>query len=349
MTRDRHLNILLIIISIIVCISFFVGLPYLTTKSYALGTIILSVCLLTMVGLIWYLGQEEKKDLKKELKKEFIYIFHDSTVAWIIGLWVGSVISGFVLLFFGVFDYTHAEVNPSAFDIVSIYVGSVLGVLAIRAFYKSLHPIYDELELIKQITSDLNNAKNNASIWFSFPALNLCQFRVVTHLVKHGGKEFKEYTTALNTKITQEHSEFHGICYNKDNINKLFDKYGEINNDSLITNLADAIIACKNVAGGFVDSIKGAESNNLKSKFYEMIPENPVESFIIIGDVVYTIQAWGLPVYKVTEINGTKVGKFENPFKGATTSKLVKLIAYRQHDGELARTIIERTKTIINI
>ena len=213
--------------------------------------------------------------------------------------------------------------------------------MAIRAFYESLHPIYDELDLIKRITRDLNDIRGNVAIWFSFPGLNLCQFRVSTHLVKDGNEEFEAYTRALNEKIKSPNIEFHGICYDHSDIDKLFDKYGDINKtNTKIVNLAEAIAVCKSTAKMFVDDIKSAQTHSYKSSYYKMLPENPVESFVIIGDIVYTIQAWGLPVFKN--------GNFEDPFKGNTDVKLVKLIAYRQHDGELAKTIIERTKTIIN-
>ena len=341
MTRFKPLNILLIFLSILICIAFFVLLPYKLKESYQIGLAILGTCLFAILILWIVLNFESNSEVKKELLKEFIYIFHDSTIAWVLGLLVGSIISGTIMLFFGKLKYTHAEVNPSAFDIVSIYVGSVLGVLAIRAFYKSLHPIYNELDLIKMITKDLASAKANEKIWFSFPAFNLCHFRVETNIRNTGKEDFEAFVEELNAKISSNHYEVNGICYTKDNIEKLYDKYGEINASSIeATKLANAVSNCKSVASGFYDNMTTTTATSMKTNYFPLKPENPIESFVIIGEIVYTIQAWGLPIFKN--------GNFEDAFTRATGSKLVKLIAYRQHDKELSRTIIERTKSILN-
>lgn len=213
MKRIKVVNFILILGFILLTVFYFVGLPYFFEESWSIGLWILGSTTFISLILFLILLSEDNKYLRKELKKEFYYIFHDSTVAWTIGLLLGSLIASFVLIAFGIFKYTHAEVNPSAFDIVSIYVGSVLGVLAIRAFYKSLHPIYDELELIKMLTIDFSTIKPNDKIWFSFPAFNLYHFRSQTNPRKIGTNEFTEFVEELNAKIGTSDYEFNGVCY----------------------------------------------------------------------------------------------------------------------------------------
>jgi len=342
MKKIRPLNFFLILIAIAICICFYVGLPYLTTKSSFIGIIILFVCSLAVFGLILYFKIFDN-EIVKELKKEFKYLFHDSTLSWIIGLLLGSIITGFVLLGFGFTEYTHAEVNPSAFDIVSIYIGCVLGSLAIRAFYKSLHPIFDEFDLIKKITTDLKEVEEGEEVWFSFPGLNLCQFRIETNVSKKGIEIFDLYVSTLNDIIgSNKKVPFHGICYSKKYIDMLFDTYGEINkSDPQLVNIENAKTACKNCANKFVENIISA-TGEYNSTFYEMSPDNHVGTFVIIGDIVYTIQALGLPFYNFME------NTFEDPFRGcAPDKKLVKLIAYRLYDKQLAETIRTRTQTLV--
>jgi|GEM_PF-6350795 len=335
------IKIVLVFILIAICISCYVILPYCYNESWKVGLCILVGSIILAGVFIIILWQERFQVLRTQLLKEYKYLFHDATPAWVIGLLIASFISGLILLAFGGLGYNNSEINPSSFDIVSLYVGCILGVVAIRAFYMKLHPIYDELKLIREITIDLKGASKEDVVWFSFPGLNLCEYRIQTHQNKLGLSDFNEYKNALNEKINNGEYEFHGICFDKDNIDKLFDKYGEINKNGTASTLSDdAVKTCKETAKQFIDSIESAKTNNKKSSLYKMLPENPVEAFVIIGDIVYTIQAWGLPVFKN--------GNFEDPFKGSiANTKLVKLIAYRQHDGELAKTIIERTKTIV--
>lgn len=337
------IKVALVFSLIALCIGCYVILPHYCNESWKVGLWILGLTILGIIIFSLSLARDRHQALRIQLWNEFKYLFHDATPAWIIGLMVASFISGLILLAFGSMEYSNPEINPSAFDIVSLYVGCILGVVAIRAFYMKLHPIYDELKLIREITFDLESASKEDIIWFSFPALNLCEYRVMTHPHKLGLDDFTKYKNALNEKITNEEYEFHGICFDKPNIDKLFDKYGEINKNGIANNVSTvAVTTCKGTAKQFIDSIISATGNSKKSSLYNMDPANPVEAFVIIGDVVYTIQAWGLPVYKN--------GNFEDPFKGENnaSTKLVKLIAYRQKDGELAKTIIGRTKTIVS-
>ncbi len=340
--KHKGSNLFGVIVGVLICIAFYAFLPYWKDNTIIIGWIIIGICALTFFLLFLYLQQDKTKELKKKLLKESAFIFQNSAIAWFIGLWVASFITAIVLLFFGYGKYPSlANVNPSAFDIVSIYVGSVFGVLAIRAFFEEMHPIYDELELIRKITEDLNDAKKSTTIWFSFPAFNLCHFRIATGYVKPKHNELSNFFNALGKTISDNEYEFNGICYTIDNINKLYDKYGEINADiAEETILSDAINKCKDKAKNFVEQMQSAASTNQRTKHHIMNPENPIENFFIIGNIVYTIQAWGMPVFKD--------GEFQDPFQGIQPDeKLVSLIAYRQNDGELAKSIITRAQFIV--
>lgn len=339
-------HILLVLVAILICILLFVGLPYCFDSNLILGLVMLIITLVFGFILFLYLSSKEQEYNKEKLENEFKYIFKNSHLSWILGLWLATLISSVIIMFFGISKVGHIEFNPSAFDIVGLYTSTILGMLAIRSFFDKLHPITDEIELIEKITKDLDRAKSGAHIWFSFPAFNLGQFRVESGVV-NGDKKLEKYLDALTTKINNEKFYFNGICYSQDNIEKLYEQYAIINKPKFKQEhqklIHKAKQKCIDKANLFVNSLKESEKNNQNGKYYEMNPESPLESFIIIGSIVYTIQAWGMPIY-----NGSD---FEDPFKGdveeGEDKKLVKLIAYRQENKYLSKTIIQRTKSLL--
>lgn len=328
-------KLIIILVNLAITVAFFTFLP-----RYCDG-IILGIAIFVITVFTFYLQYNlfVKNYLKDKLKQEAKFLFNDP-VSWILGFAIGSFLSGLIIFSLGIGKYSNTDVNPSSFDIMGIYIGSILGVIAVRSFYQNLHPIYDELELIELLTEDLIQAKEDDIIMFSFPAFNLCEFRTEAKLV-NGEKEFKAYTDELNSRINTYNNHFHGFCYTAEDIKKLYDTYITMN-----SHLAKGIDlntvkeTCITTASDFITLMQTQKSKSKNTKFHPIDPENPIEPFFIIGNIVYTLQTWGLPYFRE--------GKFHDPFVGSTNDKLVRLIARRQVDKQLAKSIIHRTNTISN-
>lgn len=354
--RKKITNLFIVIVAILVIILCLVLVPYKSSNPLIIGGVLLIFAIVYAIVLAICLNNEE--DLRKNLKEEFKYIFtEDAWIGWSLGLIIGSVLVGAVFLAFGagkVFDLK--DVNPSAFDIMGIYVGAILGVLAIRAFYKELHPIYELENLMKYLSKDLESlaksieegkATPHPKVWFSFPGLNLGQFRVEAGLADTAEINiYNEVKGRLENLIGKTEVELVAIALEEADIKELYKCYGE-----MFTNLENskkliAIQRCGEDAAKLVCAIKNTATLNTNSRFVPRPKEFPAESFIIINDIVYTMDAWGFPIWKDN--------KFTSPYTNYVSSlkareKLVSFIAYRRHNKSLAETIIERTSKFYDI
>ena len=382
--RYNWKTIILNISASLICIYCFVnprdiyGWLHYLGNTYDVSIIGLVLCFIGIIlcFLMYLINRNNQRELIRQLKSELFHIFSDSS-SWSLGIGVASFLCGAIIFLFNYKD----PFNSSAFDIASVYISSILGVLAIRAFFEKLHPIYDVINLLQFINKDLieletniNNKINKkdvkAEVWFSFPGLNLGQFRVDAELGTNSEDKiiYREFIDILRKTIHNEFVSFHVIALNPENISLLYKCYAEqfikqSNKDKIL----NAENKCIEKAIELIDQVKMANNDN--TKFYEQRPEANIDAFIIVGDIVYTIQAWGFPIYKEGSFrpaykNNHKQKKdislnFMDPIKNILckhcnmsiidneNDKLVSLIAYRQYNNELAKAIVERTKNIL--
>lgn len=328
-------KIVIVLINLVLTVSFFTVFPRRFSGS-ELGFFVFFASLVAFYLQYKFLIKPYQKE---KLKNEASLLFNDP-ISWVVGFAIGSLLCGIIILSLGLGNYSNTDVNPSSFDIMGIYIGSILGVVAVRSFYQNLHPIYDELELIELLANDLQKAGDRDEIIFSFPAFNLCEFRTVAKLV-NGEKEFTSYVDALQSRISTKENSFQGYCYSSTNIKKLYETYATMNqNLPEGVDLGNVKNRCITTANNFVEMMQNENAASKNTKFSEIDPENPLESFIIIGNVVYTLQTWGLPYYRD--------GEFHDPYVGEYRDKLVSLIARRQVDKQLAKSIKKRINTISN-
>jgi hypothetical protein len=240
---------------------------------------------------------------------------------------------------------------------LSLYVGVVAAVLGIHIFYKKTVPITDVNLLLRLIAADLRRWKPlGTEIWFAYPALNIGYYRKLQHFGKSLAeqvdctvipdddpytlfwKALREIMPRVNraVAITYTASLYIDLykCYDR----QMHDPMG----DAFATSCADEAMRLTEM---FHDV------RHREAEVREVAPQNFPSHVIIIGDVVYSILSYGLPLYyeftpthEATsfELNRVNSGRFLGVEKEPAT-----LLVYRREDAGLAKLITSHLRLLL--
>lgn len=210
----------------------------------------------------------------------------------------------------------------TVYNLMGIYFSCIALPLTIRIFYKKTAPIININELLYEITQDFDKLHKNANkkVWIIYPALNIGHFR-----------EAKNYNMFREKLIcgSLNDIEINTVTYDPNLYKPMYNAYNSQNKSK---DPADIVHKSYTEA---TDLIRILAAHN-KSTNFILPPENFPSQIIIIGNIVYTIISFGLPVYKANNESKDEGqnGKFESTPNGR--NNLAKLIAYRREDNELS-------------
>jgi hypothetical protein len=304
-------------------LTFGIHLRYRNPPFYAWIPLIIG--LLTLFIHILYLALE-RRDQLHGLWIELMSILRVRS-AWSIGSGLACLVIG--IYFFFPSDSNLANRYQGA---LGLYLGTLGTTLAIDIFYKKTAPITDIYTLLETILSDLvNSCPDNSRLWFVFPALNIGYYRTLdkcqiederngemndNEIYYKFRKEFKEKVRRLGKKSNAK-----AITYPISLYEPLYSRYEDSHRPKTIQNSRKARI------DGCADDAEGlARTEGLIIR--EIAPEIFPQHVIIIGDIVYTVMSYGLPIYDSAT----------SSFTGGEEA-LVSLLVYRRKDVTLANKI----------
>ncbi|MEO9850184.1 MAG: hypothetical protein ABJH72_09720 [Reichenbachiella sp.] len=327
-------SILILISYIVSPILIWYGLKWLNVFSlFWIGFIILVLSLILLVIYIQFLRIRHHSQFE-ELLFGFSYIWKDASTAWILGILTATIITSFALiLLFIESEDTQDIFISNIYDIIAIYSGTVLGSLALKSFVDKIAPIYSVEKALKLITDDLQRANKNgdSTIRISFPALNIGQFRSDAKIVEDGF--FSEYKSQLTKLIDKKSADLKVYTYPKDLYKPLYEAYARtFNLDSTTKGGKEIIDLCVGTAEEMVDMIDKDYKEN--SAWIPLPPAIFPPHVIIIDDILYTIQTWGLPYYKDKQFHPPER-------KGEDKQKLARLVVYRQKITKLSNLVLK--------
>lgn len=134
------------------------------------------------------------------------------------------------------------------------------------------------------------------------------------------------------------------ITYSVSSYQNLYQSYHKMVKSPLKQRIDEARLlnACVKHATDLLTIFKNEQNKNRTAKVVvkEIHPrENFPQHVIIIGDIIYIIASYGLPIYD-NNLNDFVVPKGEE--------KVADLLTWRRRDGELADTIIRHLKNLTN-
>lgn len=312
--------------------------------------------------IIWLMRQKDVHDFNNfwgELK----YLFTNGKPAWILGLAISNIIIAF---YFFIPSLSHVDRFGTSF---TIYIGVLVIFLGIHYLYEKEAPLIGTMSLLEKLNKDLDNFKGGY-LYFVFPALN---FGFYTEAIINGKKIFGpqngSYTFFEKTSLAadlgiklndiktrksiQLPSKSKAIIYkydaNENYLNKLYaayhymiseeekcQKYIQENKISELKGSIEALYQNEAV-------INCVESAKLISSIFEEKAEIKPNEFIIqpiivIGNIVYMIADYGMPIYDEDE-------KFFVPLKNE--GQPIELICWRRTDAVLAQQIVNHIDRFI--
>ena len=304
--------------------------------------------------LLWYIEVEiQGGDEVRELIGQLRFIMYNAKAAWSVGSGLIAIVVGLYL-----WVYLDDKTQPGdVFRVVSPIYLTVLGVsLGTHVLYKKTAPIIGTERLLEAIYDDLKSvysSKKHPYVWLVYPALNIGFYRNRRAAWKEGvgftdHSIFRKIETVIQAIITSTeilNVELYAVAYPHALYKELYTVYHNSHkatkeiNDTNGQQVVDTCISSANRLLKLFDIrsnvfAKGDQETTLvsaeeKGEIFacEIHPNKFPQEVIIIGDVVYIIASYGLPMYTN--------GHFE-PFP---STNLAYLISWRRHDPELAKTV----------
>jgi hypothetical protein len=326
--------ILIIVASVILpCRLIYIGVEraeFRTLPDYTIWLLITGA--LTIIVHLIYIASERLEYFTSVLDK-FLFLFQ-SRSAWS----MGSSLACFVV---GLYFYFPSDGNlANRFQgSLGIYAGVLGTTLAVDIFYENLAPITDVNKLLAKIVSDLESSRRraNSRLWFVYPALNIGYYRTLLYLGKENEDEripSDHIYSRFRTKLKETVFELGGqgtakaITFPVSLYKPFYERYEE-------THGTKGSPSTKRIERCSEDAQILFKAEGFKTK--EINPEIFPQHVIIIGDIVYTIMSYGLPVYDPSS------GKFQGGEK-----ELASLLVYRKKDASLAKKISEHLDKLIS-
>lgn len=278
------------------------------------------------------------KDELHDFWAECKFMVVHATTAWSLGGGVACILTGAYFFF-----SSHGNFFERYAGAVAIYVTVIGATLAVHAFYRQTAPITDMDVLLRRLIDDLNDAKKESALWIIYPALNLGYYRNR----QQNGAELaddhicNEFKTALgNCAQRLGPQRAVAITFHKGLYAKLFECYDMMIRTKNGKSDLECVSDCTKEASSCLRHFVGWPEEKL-GFHCPVLPREFPQQMVIIGDIVYSIMSYGLPIYKADTrpddpASDIFYGEF-HPIGGE--HKPVLLLAYRRVDATLADSV----------
>jgi len=288
-----------------------------------------ALVILTRATTVLLSDIEELRDIKAELR----FVFAHAKTAWSIGGGTACIVTGLYFLV----PATNA-LHERFEGVFSIFI-SVIGVaLAVHVLYRNMAPIVGTPRLLDSIIDDLHNCSDQSAIWLVYPALNFGFYRSLRNgesVWNHRNQVFDfrhrcgKFYRALRDALESKPLQAIAITYGKDKYLKLFDVYHKmIKDEKEKSSPVDYVRLCTKSAELLSNLFESSTSSNVR--FEQFDADQFPQHVIIIGDVVYIIVSYGIPIYD-------KESDAFIPLEGE--NEPADVLTWRRKDAVLAKTI----------
>lgn len=342
---------------------YFLGHRIIKPHLYAIGIFILGILMFFLVLLSLKISKREEYN---ELLKEFSFLTLNLRVSVLLSLSLSFVFIGITAFFNEIpynkvqtkkpelnssvikVDSTHFTVNTNIqpetenknfieeniFDILGIVLSFISIFVIVRGLFDKILPITTIDKLLTKVTDDINEHKNNenSTFYFVYPALNIGHYRSLKY--SETEQIYQRFTSAIENFLSHRHEQrnIKIVTYSKDLIQPLYKKYCEMLNEPEVDKITNE---CANEADKIYTYFeKNTTSFQRNVKCYNISPIGFPQHFIIIGNIVYLINTFGLPIYNNNQFNDPLPNEANN-----FQEKLAKLYVYRQEDKLLAELL----------
>lgn len=291
-------------------------------------------------------------------KNAILYLFQNGRPAWILGLAVSNII---IALYFFIPSISSVDRFGTSF---TVFIGIIAIFLGTHYLYEKEAPLIGTISLLKKLNKDLENFKSG-NLYFVFPALN---FGFYTEAIINEKNIFNLENNVWGfnrnnapdslaadlffklEKIAETRSNTRkAIIYNDKNranyLKQLYMTYHYMisKKDECQDNIDNENFIKIKIKSYFnnIDVKKCVESAKLISSFFSVTQVKPnelIQPVIVIGDIVYVIADYGMPIFDETK-------KYFVPLK--EEGQPVELICWRRNDASLAKQIVNHIERFI--
>jgi hypothetical protein len=297
---------------------------------------------------VWLRDRDELLDLRSECKFMFVH----ATTAWSVGGGLACILTG------GYFLFTSNNNFYERYEgALGIYVSVIGATLAIHAFYRHTAPIMDMDVLLRRLIDDLKEAeKDESRLWIVYPALNLGYYRNREQLCAelpddHICKLFKKALQDCAQKLGPRAV---AITFPKELYQPLFACYDKMIRQGKKASAAitdpNCVSDCVQEAMSCLSRFVGSDIEKF-GRYCPVLPREFPQQMVIVGDTVYSIMSYGLPVYKPNSERTDEPtnGEFHGTFHAIEGEhRPVLLLAYRRVDATLAESVSEHLQRLVD-
>jgi len=224
-------------------------------------------------------------------------------------------------------------------SIVHTYIAVFIAVIGIKLLYRKMAPIVEVDHLLRMLIDDLNRHVDADRLWVVYPALNIGYYRHHLRLGKVGDDDLcEQYKDAQKKCAGRLKQKARAITYPRDMYSPLYRCYDKMING---TENAERIDACVADAEDFVNNFTEQKPIQ-RGELHPISPDQFPPHVIVIGNIVYMIMSYGLPIYDPQTKSFRQIGQ------GSGKEKLADLLVYRRNDPETADVISKHLEEIIN-
>jgi hypothetical protein len=220
---------------------------------------------------------------------------------------------------------------------IQTYIAVFLAVLGIKLLYRKMAPIVEVDHLLRMLIDDLNRHIDADRLWVVYPALNIGYYRHHLRLGKVGDEDLcEQYKDAQRKCAGRLKQKARAITYPKTMYSPLYTCYDRMINGAASTERVEDCVAD---AEDFVNDFTEQKPTQ-RGVLYEIPPDQFPPHVIVIGNIVYMIMSYGLPIYE-PQTGFRPIGE------GKGKDKLADLLVYRRNDPETADVISKHLEEII--
>jgi hypothetical protein len=275
----------------------------------------------------------------EDFQSEFKFAVLHAGTAWSLGVAIASVLAG---LYFALPEARAHE----RFGTVFGFYFSVLGVtMAVHAFYRQYAPITNMDFLLLRLIDDLKNKERCHRLYFTYPALNIGYYRHRraagndAHL--HSEDIFWKFLEAMRESAPRCRTKVTLLTYPLEEYSKLYEAYAKLAASN--PNQPELDVA-KDAAANAVQFIEDVIGGDFRyGNLQEIEPQEFPQHCIIIGDVIYTVVTFNMPIFKPAAKD------FEPVRKASEHGKLADLYVYRREDKGFADAVARHIDEFIKL
>jgi len=287
----------------------------------------------------------QSPDTFKELLREFSYFWHYSTAAWTISVAFATLATGAYL--FLPHDKPHQLEHVD--EAAKIYAEVLIACLGLHIFYRRTAPISDVDLLLILLRKDLRRqSSREARLLVAYPALNIGYYRAITGQKDDKASPFSNYAKfreEFQAAITNpnRYANATALTYPRALYSELYAQYDKLAASTPSVSRVNSCVAEANVLAE--DFVKNAQLVQINPQLFP-------PHIIVIGDVVYSIMSYGIPLYQPNSSKPDTADVFNGTFVGGEPDHVAQLVVYRREDDVLAgivedhiQRLIQRTKS----